>query len=105
MVKDSAFVCIPTLHPLTLNPSPKGQGTLEKVPFSPFWEKGLGDEGKTYKSEDALSTLFLLGIQEQLVQPSNFDRTRWDHWLLIVCFITIAACGCSGWPDTGTDKK
>jgi len=36
---------------------------------------------------------FLLEFQERLTQPSNFDRTRWDHWLLIVCFITIAACG------------
>jgi len=33
---------------LTLNPSPKGRGTLLNLhsflPF-PFWEKGLGDEG------------------------------------------------------------
>ncbi|MEM6453134.1 MAG: hypothetical protein AAF703_22805 [Cyanobacteria bacterium P01_D01_bin.105] len=24
---------------------------------------------------------------------SAFDVTRWDHWLLIVCFMIIAACG------------
>jgi hypothetical protein len=35
---------------LTLNPSPKdGRGTLKFwLPFSHIWEKGLGDEGKSF---------------------------------------------------------
>jgi len=37
---------------LTLNPSPiSGRGTLKFwLPFSQIWEKGLGDEGKSFLS-------------------------------------------------------
>jgi hypothetical protein len=37
---------------LTLNPSPRhGRGTLKFwLPFSHIWEKGLGDEGKSFSS-------------------------------------------------------
>jgi len=37
---------------LTLNPSPiYGRGSLKFwLPFSQIWEKGLGDEGKSFSS-------------------------------------------------------
>ncbi len=34
-------------HPKSLSQS--GRGTLNPVPLLPFWEKGLGDEGKLAK--------------------------------------------------------
>ena len=34
-------------HPKSLSQS--GRGTLNSVPLLPFWEKGLGDEGKLAK--------------------------------------------------------
>ena len=40
----------PTFVALTLNPSPKaGEGFRVRAPLLPFWEKGLGDEGKLAK--------------------------------------------------------
>ncbi|MEO1068137.1 MAG: hypothetical protein AAFW95_03335 [Cyanobacteria bacterium J06638_6] len=39
------------------------------------------------------SSRFLLNIRESLVHDSSFDWTRWDHWLLILCFVTVAGWG------------
>ena len=41
--------CIPTLHPLTLNPSPGGRGTLKVLPFSRSGRRGWGMRVKLTK--------------------------------------------------------
>ena len=40
-----------TFAALTLNPSPKGRGTLNPAPLLPKGEKGLGDEGQSCQIE------------------------------------------------------
>jgi hypothetical protein len=51
---------------LTLNPSPIfGRGILKvSLPFSHIWEKGLGDEGKSFSSEKNYTFQDRRGLEE-----------------------------------------
>jgi hypothetical protein len=55
-------------HPKSLSQS--GRGTLNPAPLRPFWEKGLGDEGKLAKLGCTQSTLAICGLIQRMI-PIN----------------------------------